>query len=205
MRDVPTSKRSQILIVNGSLSGSQGNTAELLAIAEEHLAERAQVALLELCREPSLDRILEAAHCADGFLFGTGTYWDSWGSPLQKFLEITARTEAQDYWRGKPVAAVVTAHAVGSKGVLSRLLGVCNSYGMLIPPFAGLSYTWANSVALPHASEHLRGELWKPEDISVLCHNLLEAIEGGKDWRCWSVTEGRSDEKWLKVYSERKP
>src|SRR5512141_1092226 len=128
-----------VLIVNGSLGGASGNTAELLALAEERLSKEASVSTLELVREPTLDRILAAVADADAFLFGSGTYWDSWGSPLQRFFEMTAHTEGQACWVGKPVAAIVTAHAVGSKGVLSRLLGVLNVYGMLIPPFAGLA------------------------------------------------------------------
>lgn len=194
---------ARVLIVNGSLGGAQGNTAELLALAEEALAPQAEIAHLELVREPSLERILREAECADGFLFGTGTYWDSWGSPLQRFFEITAATEGDPVWRGKPAGAVVTAHAVGAKGVLSRLLGVLNVYGMLIPPFAGLTYTYASHVALPHAPEHLARELWTPDDVAVVCHNLLEAIRGGRDWRAWPSNSGLSDLKWLDVYSRR--
>jgi multimeric flavodoxin WrbA len=189
------------LIINGSLGGSTGNTAELLAIAEERFAPHASVSYLELCREPNMDRIVEAASSADGFLFGTGTYWDSWGSPLQRFLEMTAHTEGADLWLGKPAGAIVTAHAVGAKSVLSRLLGVMNVFGMLIPPFAGMTYTWSNEVALEHACDHLRNELWKPRDVEVVAHNVLEAMRGTRDWISWSTNEGRHGEKWLTAYS----
>jgi hypothetical protein len=107
------------------------------------------------------------------------------------------------YWFGKPVGVIVTAHAVGAKSVLSRLLGVLNVYGMLIPPLAGLAYTWANEAALPSAPEHLQREMWTPNDVEVVCHNLLEALNGGKDWMSWPTCEGRSGEKWLYVYSGR--
>lgn len=192
-----------VLIVNGSLGGNTGNTAELLALAEERLADKVTVTHLELLREPTLDRILEAASRADAFLFGTGTYWDSWGSPLQRFLEMTAHTEGMPYWFGKPVGVIVTAHAVGSKSVLSRLLGVLNVYGMMIPPLAGLAYTWVNEAALATAPEHLQRELWTPNDIEVVCHNLLEMLEGGHDWKSWPTCEGKSGEKWLFTYSNR--
>lgn len=192
-----------VLIVNGSLGGSAGNTAELLALAEEALEGRALVTHLELVRQPSMERINAAVEAANGFLFGTGTYWDSWGSPLQVFLEMAAGTEGQAMWVGKPAGAIVTAHAVGSKGVLSRLLGVLNVYGMMIPPFAGITYTWAAEVALPHASDHLRNELWTPDDVSVICHNLLEAIAGGREWRHWPSNTGRYGEKWLHTFTER--
>jgi multimeric flavodoxin WrbA len=150
-----------------------------------------------------MDRILDAIAKADGFLFGTGTYWDSWGSPLQRFLEVTAHTEGQSYWVGKPACAIVTAHAVGAKGVLTRLLGVMNVYGTLIPPFAGFSYTFVADTALPHASDHLRNELWTADDTDVVCHNLLEALKGGRNWKQWPTNEGRYGDKWLNVYSDR--
>jgi len=192
-----------VLIVNGSLGGSAGNTAELLAIAEERLQKEVTVSYLELAREPTMDRILDAIAKADGFLFGTGTYWDSWGSPLQRFLEVTAHTEGQSYWVGKPACAIVTAHAVGAKGVLTRLLGVMNVYGTLIPPFAGFSYTFVADTALPHASDHLRNGLWTADDTDVVCHNLLEALKGGRNWKQWPTNEGRYGDKWLNVYSDR--
>lgn len=191
-----------VLIVNGSLGGSRGNTAELLALAENHLGAWAQVDYLELCRMPSLDRIMETAHRADAFLFGTGTYWDSWSSCLQMFLEATAHTEGSEVWMGKPAAVVVTAHAVGAKSVLSRLMGVLNAYGMAIPPFGGLTYTWAVDVALQRAPDHLKTELWTPLDVDVLCHNLQQAVEGGRHWKCWPTSKGRSLEKWLRAYSD---
>lgn len=191
-----------ILIVNGSLGGSTGNTAELLAIAEEKLSREVAVTHLELIREPTMDRIEAAIRQADGFLFGTGTYWDSWGSPMQRFLEMTAHTEGSELWTGKPAAVIVTAHAVGAKSVLSRLIGVLNVFGMAIPPFAGFAYSYVNHVALPVAPAHLRNELWTPADVEVVCHNLLEALRGGQDWMCWPTNEGRSGEKWLDVYSK---
>lgn len=194
---------SRVLIVNGALGGATGNTAELLALAEEQFSQWAEVEILDLSRSPSLDRILEAVDRADGFLFGTGTYWDSWSSNLQRFLEETAHTEGSELWRGKPGSAVVTAHAVGAKGVLSRLLGVLNSYGLLIPPFGGLTYTWAADVARRHANAHLASELWSVADVEVVCHNLRQAIVGGSDWRVWPTSEGLGQGKWLRAYTDR--
>ena len=190
-----------VLIVNGGLGGRLGNTAELLAIAEDRLTPHASVSHLELCREPPLDRILAACESADALLFGTGTYWQSWGSPLQRFFEITAHTEGGPIWRGKPAGAVVTAHATGASGVLSRLLAVLNAYGMLIPPFGGMAYTWVADVAAPVAPQHLAQEIGTPDDIGVVCHNLVAALEGSRDWACWQTVEGRATEKWMFAYS----
>ncbi len=192
-----------ILIINGSLGGNSGNTGELLAIAEEALSERCTVSYLELVREPSIDRIIEEVGKADGFVFGSGTYWDSWGSPMQLFFETTAHTEGGEIWFGKPVVGIVTAHAVGAKGVLTRLLGVLNVYGLRIPPLGGLAYTWSNDAALETASDHLRRELWKPTDVQVVCHNLVEMVLGTNEWRTWPTVEGEAGNKWLYAYSGR--
>ena len=192
-----------ILIINGSISGISGNTAELLALAEEKLSLEGEVSYLELCRDPSLEHILSMAEKADGFLFGTGTYWDSWGSPLQKFFEITSSTEGEKYWIGKPVGVIVTAHAVGAKGIVSRLFGVLNVYGMFIPPLAGFAYTHVNHVAIPHASESLKKELWTADDVEIVCHNLLEAAKGGKNWKQWPMDNLHFTDKWLDIYSSR--
>ncbi|GMV87456.1 MAG: hypothetical protein AMXMBFR81_03870 [Chthonomonas sp.] len=192
-----------VLIVNGSLGGAQGNTAELLALVEEQLTARARVTHLELVREPTLDRILAEVAGADAFVFGTGTYWDSWGSPLQRFLEMTAHTEGDAIWVGKPAGVVVTAHATGAKEVVSRLLGVLNVYGLLLPPFSAMAYTYANHIAMPHANDHLRNEMWAFDDGAVLAHNVLEAVGGGRDWRPWPNNSGQHGAKWLHTYSER--
>lgn len=197
--------KTRVLIVDGSLGGSAGNTAELLALAQRRFEREAAVEYLELVRQPSLERILGAVGGADAILFGTGTYWDSWGSPLQRFFEMTAHTEGEALWVGKPAGAVVTGHAVGSKGVLSRLFGVLNVYGMMIPPFAGFAYRWVDAVAAPQAGEHLRNELWSPADVEVVCHNLLAALSCRVEWKGWPTNQGRSGDKWLFAYSDLKP
>lgn len=193
----------RVLIVNGALGGVTGNTGELLALAEEVLSTRAEVETLDLSRQPSLDRILEAVTRADGFLFGTGTYWDAWSSLMQNFLEVTAHTEGMEYWVGKPAGIMVTAHAVGAKSIVSRLMGVLNVYGLMFPPMAGLAVTWVNQTAYPHATDHLQNELWTSADVETVCHNLLESLEGTHRWRQWPTNSGRHGDKWLFCYSEQ--
>jgi NAD(P)H-dependent FMN reductase len=199
---------SNILIINGSISGSSGNTAELLALAEDFITSQPgnhKVEYLELVRDPDLERIIEMASKADAFIFGTGTYWDSWGSPLQKFFEITSSTEGDQCWLGKPVGAIVTAHAVGAKGILSRLFGVLNVYGMIIPPLAGFAYTFVNHVALKEkvAPDELQKELWSSDDVEIVCHNLLEVLAGTKNWKQWPRDNVHYVDKWLNIYSEQ--
>lgn len=193
----------RVLIVNGALGGVTGNTGELLGLAEEYMSAQVEVETLDLSRRPHIDRILDAVKRADGFLFGSGTYWDTWSSYLQSFLEETAHTEGMDFWVGKPAAIVATAHAVGVKEVISKLMGVLNVYGLMFPPMAGLGVTYVNQTAYPHANDHLRNELWTTADIETVCHNLLAAIAGTNQWRQWPTNSGRYGEKWLYCFSER--
>lgn len=193
----------RVLIVNGSLGGPTGNTGELLALAEEALGTRVEVETLDLSRRPHIDRTLEAVSRADGLVFGTGTYWDSWSSHLQNFLEETAHTEGSDLWVGKPGAIFATAHAVGAKGIISRLMGVMNVYGLMFPPMVGLGITYVNQTAYPHSNDHLKNELWTTADVDTVCHNLCEALDGTNQWRQWPTNSGRYGEKWLYCYSGR--
>jgi len=193
----------RVLIVNGALGGATGNTGELLGLAEEELGSRVEVETLDLSREPQLDRILEAVGRADGFVFGTGTYWDGWSSHLQQFLEITAHTEGMEMWVGKPAVILATAHAVGAKGMISRLMGILNVYGLMFPPMAGLAVTYVNQVAYPNANDHLKNELWTTADVETICHNLLEALHGTHQWHQWPTNSGRYGDKWLFCYSDR--
>jgi len=43
----------------------------------------------------------------------------------------------------------------------------------------------------------LKDELRTPADVAVVCHTLIQAVLGGKDWKSWPTCEGRHGEKWL--------
>jgi multimeric flavodoxin WrbA len=185
-----------ILLVNGSCGGPTGNTAELLEVAAQCLASRISVSRLVLNENTAHAERLRALRECDGFIFGTGTYWDSWGSALQRFFEEMTPTEGSDLWLGKPAAVVVTMHSVGGKGVLSRLQGVLNTFGAVIPPMSGLVYSTVNHVALGHGESELTDDLWRPDDLKVVCHNLVEACHGGSDWRSWPTDRVAFERKW---------
>ena len=148
---------------------------------------------------------------SDGLVFATGTYWDSWGSPLQRFLEQATALEAEGAFLGKPAAVLVTMHSVGGKGVLSRLQGVLSTLGCLIPPMSGLVYSLATQVATrmterlaaghgdadaAAAAAHL-DDFWHLDELEVVAHNLLEALAGGRDYHSWRVDGGDPRRRWL--------
>ncbi len=203
----------RVLLVNGSPSGKHGNTAHVLGQIAVHLQLGAAVESLVLMdgHDPNL---LEArVRESDGFVFATGTYWDSWGSPLQRFLESLTSIEASDAWLGKPAAVLVTMHSVGGKGVLSRLQGVLNTLGLLLPPLTGWVYSAAAQAAIARLESRHHGDLdpamlvqamiaedlWRLADLEIVAHNLLAALYRTNNWKAWSVDREAFDVRWIEL------
>ncbi len=187
-----------ILIVNGSLAGKGGNTDRLLARMEPTLVKAGcRVEQLVLAEGSDWARQRDVFAAADGFLFGTGTYWDSWSSHLQRFLEETSDWEGSAVWLGKPAGVLVTGHEAGAKGVLSRLEGVLVTLGCLIPPMSGMVYTHLHQIAYeqPGMDPTL---FWNELDHrDVAAHNLAEAVLGTHGWRAWN-TDLEYRKVWIK-------
>lgn len=185
------------MLLDASLGGATGNTGQLLAAVQRRLARRARVTLLRLAEQPAWPTVVAAITAADGLVIGTGTHWDSWSSHLQRFLEEATPHEGTALWLGKPVAVVVSEHSVGGKGVLSRLQGVLVTLGGTLPPMSGLVVSLAAQLAQHHAPAKAVRDLWSPEDLSVVCHNLLEAIHGTRAWRTWPVDRRDFSARWI--------
>jgi chromate reductase len=182
-----TDRRPRLLLLNASLAGDAGNTAVLFGEAQALLAPHADVKHITLAHDGAgFTALLPALAAADGFLFGTGTHWDSWSSVLQKFLEDATPAEGTSLWLGKPAAVVVSEHSVGGKGVLSRLQGVLVTLGCSIPPMSGLVLSRAARIAAQHDAPASR-DFWCRDDLAVLCHNLAEAAAGTHRWKTWPV------------------
>jgi len=187
----------KISIINGSLGGRTGNTASLLKVARRALKGRAETEAIHLSEVTNASLIRECLKKSSGFIFATGTYWDSWGSPLQKFLEETTSWEGTNIWMGKPAAVIVTMHSVGGKGVLSRLQGVLTSLGCLIPPMSGIVYSMAGHLALQGEKSGFHDDLWSPGDIKIICNNLIAACAVDGKWRNWPVDSGDPARLWI--------
>jgi chromate reductase len=112
-------------------------------------------------------------------------------------LEEATVTEGTDLWLGKPCVVGVLMHSVGGKGVLSRLQGVLNTYGLFIPPMSGFLYSVVNQLALKGEESPLSEDLWRIDDLEVVCHNLLEACRYPRNWRGWPVNRTSFDKVWL--------
>ena len=186
-----------VTVLNGGIGGAGGNTAVILEELAGVLRGRAEVFLVNLERGFDKAEVRAQITRSAGLVFGTGTYWDSWGSPLQKFLEEVTDWEGGAEWLGKPAAVIVTMHSVGGKGVLSRLQGVLSTLGCAIPPMSGLVCSMVNQLALDGERTEFHDDLWSREDLKIVGENLLVAIGGGENWTKWSVDAQTPRRLWV--------
>jgi multimeric flavodoxin WrbA len=182
-----------VLIINGAIGGRTGNTSMLLkkvkkTILKQH--DNVRVKIIQLYPTFCWNTVKRNIKRADCLIFSTGTYWDSWGSPMQQLFEKMTILEGSDYLLGKPACAIVTMHSVGGKEVCSRILGNLVSLGCMIPPFAGFAYSYADHVAHKSrtSSKRLLDDVWHIEDLETLLHNLIKAadIESKPEYRVWN-------------------
>lgn len=185
-----------ILIINGSPSGASGNCQRLIKIIQKSLPKSAKtkvIHLVNLKKTPHKD-----IQQASGFIFVTGTYWDSWGSPLQKFLEDATDLEGTSAFVGKPAAVFILNHSVGGKAVLSRLQGVLSTFGCLIPPMTGMVYSLVTSLALKNSkSLKHKDDFWTLDDIDMILENLELALHIKTKWKAWPVDRKNFRKNWL--------
>lgn len=191
--------RPQITVIHGGLGGAEGNTSAIARPLVTYLQGKVDVREVHLVSWSDPQSLKQLLSSSDGFVFTTGTYWDSWGSPLQKFLEDFTEFEATDLWQGKPACVLVTMHSVGGKEVLSRLQGVLSTLGALIPPMSGMTYSLANHLALQTPKSDFHADLWQQGDLQVIGHNLLRALGVEANWKTWPVDDSDPFRRWFYV------
>ena len=183
--------KQRIALIEASLGGARGNSRVLADRAHAALAGSARIDRLVLANRPGFVRHQKALERASGFVFCTGTYWDSWSSHLQRFLEEATPHEATSLWLGKPAIVLVTEHSVGGKGVVSRLSGVLSTFGCLLPPMGGLVISKAAMLARPADPD-----FFGLPDVDIACANLLAALHRAP-YRAWSVDRRDATRRWL--------
>lgn len=190
--------KKPFLIINAALGGNSGNTAKLLKIAERKLSKNFDVDVVCLKEGVSYKSCREKIRKSVGFIIGTGTHWESWSSLLQKFIEDATPDEGSKVWLGKPCGLIVTMHATGGSGVLTRLMATMNLMGCYTPPICAMSYSLAEHIALSSEKRGLAHDFWSPHDVETICYNLVEAINGTRNWKFWRVDKAHSHDVWLK-------
>ena len=190
--------KKNILIINGSLGGSIGNTSALIETAISHLNTfDVSVECIHLEENPSLNDLKNKLDKAHGYIFTSGTYWDSWGSPMQKFLETATQFEASNILLYKPAAVLISMHSVGGKSILSRLQGVLNTLGLLIPPMTGFVYSLASHLAFKIEQNDFNKDFWSLDDLEIVIHNLMSAVNHTGQFKSWIVDRKDPMRRWI--------
>ena len=178
----------RLLLLNGSLRGAAGNTATLLHYAASFLEGSWDSDTLSLAEyEGSIESLVQRLTAADAFLLGSGVYWGSWGSPLQRFLEVISAYELSSCFLGKPAGAVISADSVGGLDVAQRLLGAFTLLGCLVPPLSTVVVSRV-AVAAQQIDPEANDDVWQAGDLEVLVKNLSTA-SGSRTlpWATWPV------------------
>jgi len=182
---------SHILFLNGSIRGASGNTARWFDRARGVLPAETTHDTLTLAEYGgSVEGLAERLLAADALLFGSGVYWGSWGSPLQRFLEVMSSYELSACFLGKPVAALISADSVGGLDVAQRLLGACSLLGCVVPPLSTAVVSRVATAAI-EADPEANADVWHADDLGVVINNLLVAAKAlrGASWSTWPVKQ----------------
>lgn len=188
--------KKNILIINGSIRGNRGNSWKLSRSAEKKLKSdhSATCSILNLSGpKPNVKEVYKLLEKADGFLIVTGTYWNNWGSPLQRFIEVATAFENSAAFFGKPVACGVTMDSVGGIEVAARLHGVFSGLGCWSPPCSTLVVSRIGQEAVAASAgkpDDPNEDVWRLDDLDIVLKNLIVATTMKNDlWVSWPHIE----------------
>ncbi len=184
-------KNNNILIVNGSVRGNLGNSAAIAEKAADIInqSNKGKATILTLTNPmPGIIQVQELLLAHDAFLIISGVYWNNWGSPLQKFIEVFTSCENTPVFWGKPVGCIVSMDSVGGVEVAGRLHAVFSGLGCWSPPCTTLVLSRVGQEAI-EASKGLdddpNEDVWRLDDMEVVIENLLRATTLDCEWKAW--------------------
>ena len=180
----------KLLALNGGVRGETGDSQRALTAALAFAGDVDVACVVLASYRGTVEAMVELVRAADAFLVVTGTYWGSWGSPLQRFLEVMTPLEASDAFLAKPAACVVTMDSVGGSEVGARLLSTFTTLGCMTAPFP--------LVVLSRVGAAVDGkpgfdDVWQKRDLEVTMANLLASTKTAQErarFRAWHVEKG---------------
>lgn len=194
------SEQKKILIINGSIRGTEGNSHALSKIAEANLTDQGiSSAIFTLTDpKPTIREIYDLISSHDGFLIITGVYWNNWSSPLQRFIEIVTTFENTPAFFGKPVACAVTMDSVGGIEVAGRIHAVFSGLGCWSPPCSTLVISRVGQEAIQASAAPANEDVWRTDDMEIVLKNLVTAASLKNDaWVSWPHIELKvPDQPW---------
>lgn len=188
-------KKANILIVNGSIRGTTGNSGKIIKKAVTLITREKDTTstVLTLTEPlPDISSVKNLVKKADGFLIISGTYWNSWGSPLQRFIEVMSVFENTNVFFGKPVACVVSMDSVGGMEVAGRLHSVFSGFGCWSPPCSTVVISRIGQEVVKSTSGNKNDpneDVWRLDDINVLVKNLMHSTRLNGKWEHWPNDE----------------
>lgn len=182
----------KVLVLNASLRGTTGNSWALVSKAKDWFGQEKNLSVEVLTLTdpmPATQQVYDLLAAADGFLVVTGVYWNSWSSPLQRFLEVATAFENTPAFFGKPVACAVTMDSVGGTDVASRLQGVFSGLGCWSPPCSTLVLSRVGLEAIAASAgqpDDPNEDVWRPDDLVIVWKNLVAAMQVSRvQWVAW--------------------
>jgi NAD(P)H-dependent FMN reductase len=181
-----------ILLLTGSVRGTHGNSGALTAHAARLLAAQPGVSTTTLTLAdpmPPVDEVATLLQSADGLLVVSGVYWGSYGSPLQRFVEVMTTYENSPAFFGKPVACALSMDSIGGFEVAARVHAVFAGLGCWSPPCSTLILSRVGLEAIAASAgkaDDPNEDVWRLDDLEVVLHNLVAATQlpSGR-WSAW--------------------
>jgi chromate reductase len=187
-------KRKKKLIINGSLRGNAGNSGAITRRAESFIKSQDALPCIVTLSEPmeNIGKVKDLLLDHDGFLIVSGTYWNSWGSPLQRFIEVVTPLENTPVFFGKPVSCVVSMDSVGGIEVAARIHCVFSQFGCWTPPCSTLVLSRVGQEAVEATKgeeEDPNEDVWRLDDIEIVLRNLIASTRMDGQWEKWPNAE----------------
>ncbi|UPK72065.1 NAD(P)H-dependent oxidoreductase [Chitinophaga filiformis] len=196
VRNTTAHTAKKILIINGSLRGTAGNSGAVAKQAAQVLINDLQLEVAHLTLTdplPTIREVYDLLTICDGFLVITGVYWNNWSSPLQQFIEVSTAFENTPAFFGKPLACAVTMDSVGGIEVAARLQAVFGGLGCWSPPCSVIVLSRTGQEAMAASAgqqDDLNEDVWRMADLSIVLRNLATAAGMPRNnWIAWPHAE----------------